>query len=574
MKKDGLTRWLDFILLSCVIVFITWQPFYLHGTLNTFEHGLYLPGIQGILDGKMPYRDFMYLRGPFELYVPAFMMMVAGRNVAVLATYFYAGTVLTLLMCLLIAREVLDRRWLLALFVFVLTARTFPRVVFTYWGGLRYVWGLLSVWFLIKFFKSYKKSWLFFCGITTAIAFWTSIEMGFCSGMMAGLSLVIIAGLSRLKESDHKPKIPLISGFVVFGGAVLVLSVPYAIYLMANGALIPFIDNVLTIVTRLNQTFPQTDLVPLNLGDVLLGMLSPASKNFRHLTPIYTYLIMAGYLYIRARLRRWQTQDSCVLVIWIYGALLYATSFRNLWASQFEMALQPEKILLFCLIHLLIDFLLRCRDDLRTNLQPEQVSRLNWWKKRLGLGLIYFYLVSVIMSSIIYPFVRFSRRFTSIKYVFCLLKGEDPAQLSPLRDQQQKKLAIPPLKGLTVPAWQADDFYEIYDFVQKNVPVDEPVLFYPEMAAYYFIVDRPYLSRFPMGTFPWFNERWYGDFKCALIGQKPRYAIFPKELPDYFDKQHFTVEANRVKYSETMDFIRTNYKPIKKTHSFVIWENI
>ena len=53
----------DFFLFAVFAVLITYQPFYLFGKMNLFEMGIYLPGIDGILDGQIPYRDFYYLRG-------------------------------------------------------------------------------------------------------------------------------------------------------------------------------------------------------------------------------------------------------------------------------------------------------------------------------------------------------------------------------------------------------------------------------------------------------------------------------------------------------------------------------
>ena len=78
----------DSFLLSFFVIFITFQPYFLYGTLNYFELGIYLPNISAILDGQIPYRDFFHLRGPLELYIPVFFMYLFGENAAVLAAYF------------------------------------------------------------------------------------------------------------------------------------------------------------------------------------------------------------------------------------------------------------------------------------------------------------------------------------------------------------------------------------------------------------------------------------------------------------------------------------------------------
>ena len=62
-------RNIDLFILSLFMVAVTWQPYFMNGRINFFETGLYLPGIQSILNGEIPYRDFFHLRGPFELYL-------------------------------------------------------------------------------------------------------------------------------------------------------------------------------------------------------------------------------------------------------------------------------------------------------------------------------------------------------------------------------------------------------------------------------------------------------------------------------------------------------------------------
>ena len=146
--------------------------------LNLFEWGLYLPGIDAVSQGQVPFRDFFHLRGPFELYVPALFMKIFGFRADVLAAYFYFGTVLTILVAVLIAYELIQQRFLLYSFVLILVTRTFPRVVFTCWGGMRYAWGLLAVWCLIRFFKSHRLGWLVAGGCLSAIGLLTSIEIG------------------------------------------------------------------------------------------------------------------------------------------------------------------------------------------------------------------------------------------------------------------------------------------------------------------------------------------------------------------------------------------------------------
>ena len=128
---------IDLILLSLFIIFITAQPFFLHHEIIMMETGIHLPGIQALFRGAIPYKDFLYLRGPLELYMPAFLMKLFGENMILLPIFYYGGTILTLLLGILLAFQLYRTRVVLYLMTLVFVARTFPRISFYYWGGMR-----------------------------------------------------------------------------------------------------------------------------------------------------------------------------------------------------------------------------------------------------------------------------------------------------------------------------------------------------------------------------------------------------------------------------------------------------
>ena len=81
------TRSKDVFILSFFAILITLNPLFMHGRINFFEVGLYLPGIQAVLNGEVPYRDFFHLRGPLELYMPALMMKLWSVHLKILYLY-------------------------------------------------------------------------------------------------------------------------------------------------------------------------------------------------------------------------------------------------------------------------------------------------------------------------------------------------------------------------------------------------------------------------------------------------------------------------------------------------------
>ncbi len=552
MLRKQPTCW-DALILSLFAIFITWHPYFMHGKINIFEIGLYLPGIQAVLNGEIPYRDVFHLRGPLELYVPALLMKLFGVHIGVLYSYFYAGSVLCLIFCALIAKEILKTRFILYLFVPVLIARTFPRVVFTYWGGMRYALGLLAVWFIIKFFKSEKPRWLLGAGIVSALASLTSIEMGIYAGLGA-LAALAISFVLKVQDRGLLAK-----GLAMYLAGIALIVIPYGIYLLANSALIPYLDSTLTIVTNMQKVIDPhlVSIYPRNFNEAFVAMTNPFHTNFKHMTPSYLYIFILGYLIFRYRSGKLSREDLMLICLGIYGFIMYNTGFRGIWAAQFEMALQPEKILLFFFAEM---FLLLAVDFL--------------YKKRTAFLICvrYFLIVAMIGSSLGYAIARYNHRFFVFKFIGSKIKGKDTADLRPLSDVESRPLRIERAKGIIVPAEQADELEQIQDFVQKHVASDEDLFTYPELGTYNFLVNRRFYGRFPLATFTWFNDRWHRELLTQLNKAKPRYIILEKEIPQYWKDVYLGLEPNRKKFHEMMEFISAHYALVGQTRLSGIYQ--
>ncbi len=553
MKLFQKPTYTDVLVLAIFTALITLHPYFLHGKINMFEIGLYLPGIQSVLNGEIPYRDVFHLRGPLELYVPALSMKLFGVHIGVLYSYFYVGSVLCLIFCAVIAKEVLKTRFVLYLFVPVLIGRTFPRVVFAYWGGMRYALGLLAVWFIIKFFKNEKPRWLLGAGIVSALASLTSIEMGIYAGLGA-LAALAISFVLKVQERGLLAK-----GLAMYLAGIALIAVPYGFYLAANSALIPYLDATFTIVTNMQNVIDPhlVSIYPRNFAEAFVAMSNPFHTNFKHMTPSYLYIFILGYLIFRYRNRKLSREDLILICLGIYGFIMYNTGFRGIWAAQFEMALQPEKILLFFFAEM---FLLLALDFL--------------YKKRtkLSMCLRYFLIVAMIGSSVGYAIARYNHRFFVFKFIGAKIKGKDTAYLRPLSDVESRPLRIERAKGIIVPVEQADELEQIQDFVQKHVAEDEVLFTYPELGTYNFLVDRRFYGRFPLATFTWFNDRWHTELLAQLNKSKPQYIILEKEIPQYWKDVYLGLEPNRKKFREMMDFISAHYTLVAETRLSGIYQ--
>jgi hypothetical protein len=520
MKKNTATR-LDLFLLGCFTIFIVWHPWFLHQRLNLFELGLYLPGIDAILQGQIPYRDFFYLRGPFELYVPACLMMIFGKTVAVLSSYFYIGTVAVLLTCVCIAWELFPSRLILYTFVPVLIARTFPRVVFTYWGGMRYALGILSILMVVKFLKTEKRGWLIAAGLLTACSGLTSMEIGFSA--FAATAVILFFTANRLRNLTYY----LLS-------AALLTAVCY-VYLLLNGALADYWQAKWIVATHMTKTFIQSEPVPSTPLEVLSALIIPTTKNFRQMTPVYCYLFFGMYVFWRQRNKQLSVLDRAAGAVALYGLMLYITGFRNIWSSVFEMALQPEKIVLF---YLLCQFFIEMK------------------KRFPARKMVTVLLTAVVLSSVIYSFQRFSKRF------FFFMRD-------PLKEEVSVVMNDARLKGMVLPQSQAEDLKQLKDFIGKNTSVHDVVWMYPELGSLHFILERPWVGKFPLATLAWMDEGMFEKYMVSLQEAKPQYLIMDKVIPDYFET-YFKVPANRQKFDRQMKYIEENYELMQSTPSYNI----
>ena len=528
----------DVFLLFLLVLVLLWRPSYLCQQLNLYEWGLYLPGIDAISQGQVPYRDFFHLRGPFELYFPALFMKIFGFRAEVLASYFYLGTVLTILVAVLIAYELIQQRVLLYSFVLVIVTRTFPRVAFTCWGGMRYAWGLLAIWCLIRFLKSNRSGWLWAGGLLTAVGLLTSIEIG-------GIVFIAFVVLLAIGHEHHRLVWVYLSGF-------LCLILPYGIYLLSQNAFMPYIQAQWVVVFHMQKTFLQLDRVPDTFPKLIHAIFFPFDKSFYQMTPMYCYIFFFTLYFWRNYCKRITVLEQAALIVAVYGLISFLTGFRKIQFVEYEMSLQPDKIILFYLLGQFIVWV------------QHRFERFKW----VGTVL----LTAVIISSLIYSVGRFKTRFYKFSWVSQLIEGKDKQQRAWINGAPVTVIDLPRIKHMTIPVWQAKDLEELKVFVDKNVSVHEAIWIYPELGSLYFILNRPWVGRFPMPALSWMDENWYDDYESALERNPPKYAIISKEKKLYFNMPDSLAFADRAKQERTMNFLYNHYMIKGQTSSYLIFQ--
>ncbi len=545
----------DVLVMSLFFVAITFYPYYLNNRINVFELGLYLPGINAILHGLVPYRDFFHLRGPLELYAPAWLMKVFGVHMATLCFYFFVGNVLCFIVMVMICRELLRTRFIFYTMLPAIIARAWPRVVFGIWGGMRYTFGLLAVYCLVRFIKGRHWAWALASGFLTALAGLVSFEMGVYAGLAAGAAAVVIWTRKTMTGGE------LGRGILAFAAALALGASPWLIYAGLNHALVPYFEAAWTIVSRMQTVIDphQVSIYPHNFSETLAMMLNPFSINFRQLSVAYLYIFLLGYLIMRWSRGRggWKATETILLALGVYGFIMYNTAFRCIWAAQFEMSLLPEKVLYSYLLEAVVLWLWANKEKFIS------------WKK----SLICFLIFALFGFSWGFAIYRFNSRFWSFQYICRVLSFKSTARMKFWdKHDQYKELAIPRVNGVWVPVDEYEDLNKISDFLKAKAGPDDVVVGFPELGMYNFIFDRPFLGRFPLPTFSWFHEQWYDEFLQALKSGQAKFVIVQKTmLPEWY-QVYFGYPPNKAKFDQMLAVISARYVQAADTGETRIYE--
>ncbi len=332
-----------------------------------------------------------------------------------------------------------------------------------------------------------------------------------------------------------------------------IIAGPYLLYLILTGALVPFIDCVFTVTTRLTTVISPDVLNhnPRGLAEIFSGLVNPAVQNFRYLTPIYLYLIVAGWLVEqRVRNRQLAAEYFALIAVAVYGGFLYLSVFRGFGGAQFEMALQPEKILLFFFFGETYLFLLK---------KKRQAQQEDGSYNAFVRNCVYFLFLILFLSSICYSVARFNRRFFAFQFVRNIFTFKGIGSLRPLAKDEGRYLQLQRGGKMFAPPGQAAELEAVVYVLSLQTKPGEAVLMYPEGGIYNFLADRPHVGRFPVTTLSWLNDQWYDEFKKDFQQKMPRYVVLQKFLQKEKYDIFFAYPENKRKYEEILNLIKKYY---------------
>jgi len=531
--KDIIYSKIDYIYLSIIVVIVTLQPYFMHGAINFHEAGLYLPCIESIFRGEMPYRDIFVLRGPLELYLPFYLMKIFSKNIIVLRAFFYFGTVATLIIAVFFGKRLYKTRYFCYFMAFVLIAKTFARVNFANWGGIRFGIGLLAILFAVIFLNKERLRWIALSGFFAAMGFLISIEIGIFSALSVSAALFLCYIFKMLKSGSR--------ALFIFLSSFFIIVVFYFAWLFLEKALIPYVNNITVFVLNSPKIFdlPSVQGSPKNIPE-FFAALSPFNHNIKYMQPFFLYVITGAYMVKRYIVKRLNKKDMMVMLVAFYGALMYYGAFRDIEGPQFQMALQPAVIVLYFFLEKLFLW---------------GIEKRKYVLPFLRKFAVYFLLFSIIAVSIVYPLRRYRKRFFIFKYAKEFFLQHNAKQIL-FPQERYSPLDIKTARGIIVPNSQKEELEKITNFIISKTRKDEILFTYPDAGVYNFLAERPGLGRFKTSMGSWLSPEWHRELMKELKEKKPPYIINKKKYPQI---EPYLKKVKKYR-NEMYTYIDENYK--------------
>lgn len=551
-----LARIFDYILFPAILVMLSWEPNVLNGYIDHLESGQYLSGVNAILDGKIPYKDFFYLFGPLQLYIITVVMVLFGKTVAVFKLFFFTNYIISFLVIYLLTRQVVKNRWIsyaISLICVIEIPHAFWATAFDYG---RMALGLINLILLIKFIKNGKAIYLVCAGALSGFTLFYTIDIGIFSVLSSAALILLYATTEKPLQITQIFSHSLKNGLYYMAGFAFI-AVPFLLFLAMQGGLLPYIQTAFYAIPKYHMKVWGQAVVPfpwagLSASNTLIPTI--LSIPFKMYLPFLVYAVTSLYLAASFTAKRWDKDKVIITLLTIYGAMIYWGSFRAMQTAQFLVALPPCIIIFGIYIEKILD-----------------LTHNTSGKRKIGAaGTILLY--AIIAVIIIYFMFSEKKYFVSIDkwYEYQTRKKEfSAAYVHPVHIEKLDlvKPSIKWLGNVNIPSWQNEQFKFVVDYLDKNTGKDEPVFTFPEHAIYNFLAHRPAFSRFYIAAFAWTKEDWRKELMEELAAHPPRVIVYSTKLSNLA----ISIGRKQELLPEISDFIKKNYNETESFEGVIIY---
>jgi len=210
-----------FIVILLIISVIYYIPI-IKSPLAPFDEAVILVGADRIMKGEIPYKDFLTIYGPAQIYTLATLFEFFGVSVTVERIYDIIIKSFLSIIIFLIIRKIASNKtaiigWVMSLiwieYSYFHVYPVYPAVLFTF----------ISVYFLLFHIEQEKKSYVVLSAISIVIAILFRHDLGGLAALVITTILIL-----RKKISKQKSWLPLIY-YIATG---IITSVPVIIWLL------------------------------------------------------------------------------------------------------------------------------------------------------------------------------------------------------------------------------------------------------------------------------------------------------------------------------------------------------
>lgn len=425
--------------------------------------------------------------------------------------YFFALDVVSFFLLYCILETVLKSRlWALCGLVFFVVTYSFPYAGMDGVGRpgphhsvLRYTIGL--VW-LVPYFGDRERGpgpfALVAAGISLGLALLFSQEVGAVAIIVAALAIAS----GSLFGAGGRPRALREGGLVLAGLTVALL--PWVVFFALRGALVPAVQNL----------FVYPRYVTLGYANTPFPTLAALGQNLRLLLPGVEPGLAQGRALGNAKL-------YAVPAIAAIGAIVLGVRFL-------ARRRGPEDRIAWALV-LLVGLLFRSALG-RSDLQHAQVAfvpavflslaLLRRFERAVAAGIVPALSGStVVVALTLVAAATAMRPPTVVVDSFLRINGSE-LKLRPFAKGFVPVRGIPGAAGTELPASVADETEALVAYIQSATAPGEPIIVFPDEAAYYFLADRPNASRYPYASLA-VTHTAREEMVQAWEAARPRYLV-------------------------------------------------
>lgn len=573
-KRINKVNVIDYLIGILVILIFTWSPNFGHGHIVGPDEGQHLAWINEMLHGKTVYKDIYIFYGPLLESMSIIFMKIFGVSLWSLRLFYQISNILILIIGFLILKLILRTRTFLYFGLWALLSTKVTEFWMPRWGGPRLVLGLIAAWLILYYTKKGHRWPLFWAGIFTSLALFTSQEIGMVL-LFSSLLFLFFLNLYNFTSLDTRRLMKLektrllFKGYLLYIGGVVIAAAPIVLYLLMKGAFFDYINICfIDLPFKYPRHFVEPGFTKLLFISFFTNLKIPFVYNTNYflyyLLSLFIYAMGLGYIIWNYAFHKMKRQELALLFVLLFGVPLLLSAFRQIIGEQIALYSLP---IVATAMFLLERLFLLSKDNLA-------IQRKNFSIKKLVIAIVCLILIQNVCLILLIK----SRPHRYLKDIFnsYLTLNKDPegrfyrfTYTSMTAEERYARLSgewetldLARAKGVIIPKKQAEAISGAVEFIRKNTPPSEEIFVFPHEGEYYFLADRPSITRFTPTIYASIDINYQKEVIADLKQKKPKYCVY---VQDAFVFTDYNKIPNEKRLNLIFNYLNSNYY-IKKQY--------